>query len=47
MDYKYTSEIVNKTATMLLYSEIGGFGTHGEEFARELNFLLNDPIETS
>jgi len=43
MELKFTDNIINKTATMLLYSEIGGLGVNGEDFAREMKFLLRDP----
>jgi ATP-dependent Clp protease protease subunit len=44
MDYKFTNEVVNKVATMLIYSEIGGEGVSGEAFARELAYLDSDEM---
>lgn len=44
MDYKYTNEVVNKVATMLIYTEIGGMGVSGEDFAREIAFLDADEM---
>ena len=44
MDYKFTDKVVNKVATMLIYTEIGDYGISGEEFAREIALLDSDEM---
>lgn len=45
MDLKHVKNIQGNTASMFLFSEIGGFGIDGQMFADELQWLSNNGVD--